>query len=245
LDRRSPKVSQPQASAAISSSRTTAMAETGVSGLISAAGSIPASRSRRAGFGPNSAIRSGTPTSTPLLTQADIGSRDAFLRDQPNAAGAESQLIPHVNCYTAGTPPIPIRSSRAMTASVRPLFPRLFAVMLFVSALLTGFVGLSAPGYFVPAACLLLQAALLWTGRLRRLFTALLAVNLASGIVLILVLWLGDVLGDRKLDISGVALLVNLATGGPLTGVFGGPLLALLRFGPLPAWFRAHGARLA
>ena len=132
-----------------------------------------------------------------------------------------------------------------MTASVRPLFPRLFAVMLFVSALLTGFVGLSAPGYFVPAACLLLQAALLWTGRLRRLFTALLAVNLASGIVLILVLWLGDVLGDRKLDVSGAALLVNLATGGPLTGVFGGPLLALLRFGPLPAWFRAHGVRLA
>ena len=132
-----------------------------------------------------------------------------------------------------------------MTASARPFLPRLFATLLLAAALLMGFVGLSAPGYLVPAACLLLETALVWTGRGRRLLAALLLANVASGIVVILVLWLGDMLGERKLDVSGVALLVNLATGGPLAGFFGWPLLALLRFGPVPEWFRTYRAKLA
>ena len=130
-----------------------------------------------------------------------------------------------------------------MKMSVRPLQARIFALLFILCSLFMGFLGLSAAGYFVPAICLLLQAALLWLGRGRALFTWLMLINLASGLVLILALWLGEGLGDLKLDISGIALLTNLATGGPLMGVFAVPLLALLTFGTsLPAWFWARHA---
>ena len=58
------------------------------------------------------------------------------------------------------------------------------------------------------------------------------------GLFLILILAFGDGLGARKLDMSAVALLLNLATGGPLMGVLSLPLLGSLQFGSrLRDWF--------
>ena len=54
----------------------------------------------------------------------------------------------------------------------------------------------------------------------------------------VLSLTFGDGLGARKLDMSAVALLLNLATGGPLMGVLSLPLLGSLQFGSrLRDWF--------
>jgi hypothetical protein len=125
-----------------------------------------------------------------------------------------------------------------MPSPARPLQVQLFALLLFVSSLATGAVGLAAAGYFVPAVCLLVQAFLLWSGRGRLFFTSVIAANLASGTVLILALWLGGPLGYTKLDIAGVALLCNLLCGGPLMSALGAPLLFSLQTGKkLPAWF--------
>jgi hypothetical protein len=103
--------------------------------------------------------------------------------------------------------------------------------------------GWSASAYYVPALCLLLQAALLWFGRGFSLFKSILLVNLLSGLALVLVLWLGDGLGDRKLDVSGAMLLVNLLCGGPLMSAWGGLLLPALRRGTTVfQWFNPRWA---
>jgi len=111
----------------------------------------------------------------------------------------------------------------------RPVVVTVFCVLLGIAGLLTGYFGLSAAGYLVPAAALFLLAALLWFGRAQRVVAGVLTVNLASGLLLVLVLAFGAGLGERKLDVSGVALLVNLLTGGPLLGLIAGPLLVLMR----------------
>ena len=127
-----------------------------------------------------------------------------------------------------------------MTSPSRPFQVKLFALLLFLSSLATGFVGLAAFGYLVPALCLLILAVLLWAGRRRIFFSSVIALNLASGLVLILALWLGGPLGHTKLDVAGAALLSNLLCGGPLMSALGAPLLISLGAGKtLPAWFTA------
>jgi len=126
----------------------------------------------------------------------------------------------------------------------RPTVVMLFATLLLLAAAVMAYLGLYAPGYLAPAACMLLQAALLHFGRGKAAFVGIMVLNQISGLLLIFVLAFGDGLGVRKLDISAVALLLNLATGGPLMGVLSLPLLGLLQFG-LSArdWFRSsqHG----
>lgn len=115
--------------------------------------------------------------------------------------------------------------------------------VLVASALLMAALGWSASAYYVPALCLLLQALLLWFGRGYRLFKWILLVNQVSGLLLILVLWLGDGLGTTKLDIAGVMLLLHLLCGGPLMAIWGGAILPALRRGKrLFQWFNAQPA---
>ncbi len=126
----------------------------------------------------------------------------------------------------------------AASLSTRPLTVTLFAGLLVLAALFMIWLGTMAAGYYVPALALLVEAALLWRGQGRKLFEGVLAINQAAGLLMILDLWLGGGLGDLKLDVSGVLLLVNLAFGGPLLSLLALPLLALLRFGhATPAWF--------
>ena len=122
----------------------------------------------------------------------------------------------------------------------RPIVVTLFATLLLLAAAVMAYLGLYAPGYLAPAACLLLQAALLQFGRGKAAFVGIMLLNQISGLLLILVLAFGDGLGARKLDMSAVALLLNLATGGPLMGVLSLPLLGLLQFGSsMRGWFRS------
>ncbi|MEQ1754725.1 MAG: hypothetical protein ABL973_11400 [Micropepsaceae bacterium] len=122
-----------------------------------------------------------------------------------------------------------------------PITVTIFSFLLAVAGLLTGYIGLSAAGYLVPAAALFVLAALHWFGRIQRFVAGVLIVNLSSGLLLVLVLAFGAVLGARKLDVSGVALLVNLLTGGPLLGLIAGPLLYVTRH----EWFRARQTAVA
>lgn len=129
-------------------------------------------------------------------------------------------------------------SGRPRVERPRPLVVTLFAALLLLAAAVMAYLGLYAPGYLAPAACLLLQAALLQLGRGRAVFVGIMVLNQISGLLLILVLAFGDGLGARKLDVSAVALLLNLATGGPLMGVLSLPLLGLAQFGTsLRGWF--------
>jgi hypothetical protein len=123
-------------------------------------------------------------------------------------------------------------------AGVRPTAVKAYAVLLLLSAAFMALLGWSASAYYVPAACLLLQAALLWSGRAYGLFKWILVLNQVAGLVLILVLWLGDGLGSLKLDIAGAMLLLNLLCGGPLMAIWGGAMLPALRRGRrLFHWF--------
>lgn len=130
-----------------------------------------------------------------------------------------------------------------MSNSPRPPLVSIFSVALLAAALATGYVGLTVKGFLVPALALVLAGAMLWFGFGWRAFFWLLVINLVSGIATDLVLAIGDGLGHRKLDISGVALLINLASGGPLMGFLAAPLLALSWWKPsLRAWFERHSA---
>jgi hypothetical protein len=125
----------------------------------------------------------------------------------------------------------------------RPAAVKASVGMLVASALVMAALGWSASAYYVPALCLLLQAALLWSGRGFGLFRSILLVNLLSGLALVLVLWLGDGLGSRKLDVSGAMLLVHLLCGGPLMAAWGGLLLPALRRGTsVFQWFNPRWA---
>ena len=116
--------------------------------------------------------------------------------------------------------------------------PVLLTAVLAIGALVTGALGLDANGYLVPAAVALVLASLLWLGKGRALVRLVSLINLASGVLLVAVLALGGFLGDRRLDVSGVSLLVNLATGGPaLSLVAPGVLLGMRPGKPLSAWF--------
>lgn len=125
----------------------------------------------------------------------------------------------------------------------RPAAVKASVGVLVASALVMAALGWSASAYYVPALCLLLQAALLWSGRGFGVFRSILVVNLLSGLALVLVLWLGDGLGSRKLDISGAMLLVHLLCGGPLMAAWGGLLLPALRRGTsVFQWFNPRWA---
>lgn len=128
-------------------------------------------------------------------------------------------------------------------AGSRPAAVKAYTLLLLLSAVFMALLGWSASAYYVPALCLLLQAMLLWLGRSYGLFKWILLVNQVSGLILILVLWLGDGLGDRKLDVSGAMLLVNLLCGGPLMAILGGLILPALRRGKgLFHWFNPRWA---
>ena len=127
----------------------------------------------------------------------------------------------------------------------RPTSVRVFSLLLLLGAIFMAMLGWSASAYYVPAICLGLLALLLWSGRAPGLFKWTLVVNQVAGLVLILTLWLGDRigLGDAKLDVTGVALLVNLLCGGPLASILGGFMLPGLRNGRrMFNWFGARPA---
>lgn len=115
-------------------------------------------------------------------------------------------------------------------AATRPASVKAYTLLLAAGALFMALLGWSASAYYVPAAYLLLQAILLWQARAYAFFRWTMIINQISGLALILVLWLGDGLGNAKLDISGAMLLLNL--------LFGGPLMAILAVSMLPAMRR-------
>jgi hypothetical protein len=127
----------------------------------------------------------------------------------------------------------------------RPAQVRMYCVLLVLGGIFMALLGWSASAYYVSAMCLGLLAVLLWSGRAGALFKWVLVLNQVAGLVLILVLWLGDRigLGHAKLDVSGVALLLNLLCGGPLASILGGLMLpGLRRGGRLVGWFGARPA---
>jgi hypothetical protein len=130
--------------------------------------------------------------------------------------------------------------SGSAIAGTRPAQVRVYSLLLVLGGVFMAMLGWSASAYYVPAMCLGLLALLLWSGRAGTLFKWVLLLNQAAGLVLVLALWLGDRigLGHAKLDVSGVALLVNLLCGGPLASILGGLLLPGLRRGRrLCNWF--------
>jgi hypothetical protein len=135
-----------------------------------------------------------------------------------------------------------------MSIRKRPLQATIYSALLAGSGLFMMWLGTMASAYYVPGVCLLLLALLLWNGRAPKLFERLLTVNQATAILLLVVLLTGiaDALHLPKLDISGVLLLANLLTGGPLAGILAIPLLASLHFGKaLRDWFDARAAGAA
>jgi hypothetical protein len=133
--------------------------------------------------------------------------------------------------------------SVSATAGGRPAQVRVLSVLLLVGGLFTALLGWSASAYYYTAACLVLLAVLLWTGRAAWLVRWVLVLNVVAGVVLVAVLWLGDGLGDTKLDVSGVAFLVNHFLGGPLASLLAAAILPGLRPGKgLAAWFGARSA---
>lgn len=131
-------------------------------------------------------------------------------------------------------------------SSTRPKSAKIHAIVLAIGGLLTGYFGLSANGYLVPAVMLFILAALLWTAKAMNFFKYATLINLLSGLLLVLVLAFGDSLGARKLDVSGVALLTNLFTGGPILSLAALGILTGLRKGkPLALWFDKSNAKSA
>ena len=134
-----------------------------------------------------------------------------------------------------------------MVTDARPMQVKVLVALLLISAIVMAAIGWSASAYYVPALCLALQALLLWRGRGFALFKSIIVINQIAGLVLILVLWLGERLGDTKLDIAGVMLLANLLCGGPLLSILAVGILPALHEGKrLFGWFHpriAGGAR--
>ena len=135
--------------------------------------------------------------------------------------------------------------STSATNGGRPAQVRVLSLLLLVGGLFCALLGWSASAYYYTAGVLVLLALLVWTGRAASLVRWVLVLNVVAGLVLVLVLWLGDGLGlgHAKLDVSGVAFLVNHFLGGPVASLLAGAILYGLRPGrPLAAWFAARSA---
>ena len=133
--------------------------------------------------------------------------------------------------------------STSATSGGRPAQVRVLSLLLLVGGLFCALLGWSASAYYYTAGVLVLLALLVWTGRAASLVRWVLVLNVVAGLVLVLVLWLGDGLGHAKLDVSGVAFLVNHFLGGPVASLLAGAILYGLRPGrPLAAWFAARSA---
>ena len=129
------------------------------------------------------------------------------------------------------------------TTGGRPAQVRVLSLLLLISGLFCALLGWSASAYYYTAGSLVLLALLVWAGRAASLVRWVLVLNVVAGLVLVLVLWLGDGLGHAKLDVSGVAFLVNHFLGGPFASLLAGAILYGLRPGrPLAAWFAARSA---
>lgn len=130
-----------------------------------------------------------------------------------------------------------------MNRDHRPTSVIVNTALLLISGIVMALLGWSASAYYVPALCLALQAVLLWRGRGFGLFKRIVLINQLSGIILILVLWLGDGLGETKLDIAGAMLLVNLLCGGPLMSILAVAIMPALHKGRrLFTWFHPQSA---
>jgi hypothetical protein len=130
-----------------------------------------------------------------------------------------------------------------VATDARPMQVKVLVALLVTSAIVMAAIGWSASAYYVPALCLALQALLLWRGQGFALFKWIIVINQIAGLVLILVLWLGDGLGDTKLDIAGVMLLANLLCGGPLMSILAVGILPALHKGKrLFGWFHPQAA---
>jgi hypothetical protein len=130
-----------------------------------------------------------------------------------------------------------------MNTRNRPTQAVVFSILLAASAAIMIYMGTMASAYYAPSVCLIVEALLLWQGKAQKLFKNLLLLNQVTAVVLILDLWLGDALHLPKLDISGVMLIGNMVSGGPLLGILAVPLLASLYFSKtLPQWFNAGHA---
>ena len=132
-----------------------------------------------------------------------------------------------------------------MNHRFRPKSVGVLTALLLTGAAIMAVIGWVAHAYYVSALCLGLQALLLRTGRGLALFKTILIANQTSGLVLVLVLWLGDAMGDAKLDVTGVMLIANVLTGGPLMSVLGVAIIPALREGHrVFAWFHSGRAAL-
>lgn len=132
----------------------------------------------------------------------------------------------------------------------RPALATVASALLAAGGLFMIWLGTMATAYYVPGACLLLLAALLWAGRALKAFKAVLLANQISGVLLLVLLLTGlaEALRLPKLDLAGVMLLLHLLTGGPVAALLSIPLLLSLHFRPtLPDWFgrRVGPARAA
>ena len=129
---------------------------------------------------------------------------------------------------------------KKMKTTGRPLQAVVYTLLFLLSGIFMALLGMSASAYYYSAACLILQALLIWTGSGYKPFKRILELNQLSGMLLILTLCFGDALHLPKLDIAGVMLLTNVFTGGPLMSILATPVLAsLLLKNQLPLWFGA------
>lgn len=131
----------------------------------------------------------------------------------------------------------------SLATNSKPVAVKAYCILLLASAGFMALLGWSANAYYVPALCLLVLATLLWRGCGFKFFKWIILVNQVSGLVLILVLWLGEGLGAAKLDISAVMLLLNLLCGGPLISIWALAIIPALHKGKrLFQWFHPAAA---
>ncbi|HRH86886.1 MAG TPA: hypothetical protein PLO41_08560 [Rubrivivax sp.] len=131
-----------------------------------------------------------------------------------------------------------------MNPTTRPTQATILAIALAASAAFTFWLGTMATGFYVPAATLLLAAALLWFGRAPGLFKWMLLANQLSAIVMLVMLLtpLAAWLHLPKLEIAGVMLLLHLLAGGPLMALMALVVLGTMHFSPtIGRWFSRPG----
>ena len=131
-----------------------------------------------------------------------------------------------------------------MSGNARPFRVTLFSALLFLSAVFMAFLGTMASAYYLPAVCLLITAWCLIGARKPALFKAILVLNQVTAIVLIVSIAYRKIVlpvEDITLSITALALVGNLALGGPLLGLLSIPLLLQLSFGQtLSTWFNTR-----
>lgn len=131
-----------------------------------------------------------------------------------------------------------------MRSQDRPIQVIVFSILLFISAIFMLYLGTMASAYSLMSITLFMAAYSLWNAWKSNILKIILILNQVSALALIILIAYRKIalpIEEVTLDLSGLALVINIIVGGPFMGILSGILLTMMKDGkPITVWLNKN-----